>query len=481
VSVVEPLCKDRSYLYLQLADRIGGFIEDGTLRPGERVPSVRRLSSQHDVSVSSVLQAYLVLENRGLIEARPQSGYYVRPRLLAGTVEPAVTRSSPPAEPGRANLFMTRLMRHTEEPGLIQFGSGNPHPSVLPVKKLNRMLGAVARRVSPATNDYDLPAGNLELRRQIARRSLDWGCALATDELITTFGCLHAISLCLRAVAKPGDTIAVESPTWSGLLRLIENLGMKTLQLSTFPRHGICLDATYRSLSLHKVAAFVLTPNFQNPLGSRMPDEKKEALVGALARKGIPLIEDDVFGDLQHEGPRPKVAKAFDKRGMVLLCSSFSKTLAPGYRVGWCVPGKFREKVELLKSSDTISGAVLPELAVAEFLKNGGFDYHLRQQRRHYARQMAKLSAAICEHFPKGTKVTRPTGGFLLWVELPKNIDALELHRAALARKINFAPGPLFSPNRGYRNSLRISCSQPWSEQLEHALATLGQLAGKMS
>ncbi len=477
--MVEPLCKDRSYLYLQLADRIAGLIEVGTLRAGERVPSVRRLSLQHSVSVSSVLQAYLVLENRGLIEARPQSGYYVHPRLLQRPPEPTVTTSSLSAIHGRAGLLMSHLMKSMEQPDMIELGAGGPHPGALPVHKLNRMLASVARRVAPDANDYDLAAGNIELRRQIARRSLDWGCALEADDIVTTFGCLHALSLCLRAVAKPGDTIAVESPTFFGLLQLIENLGMKTLQLSTFPRHGICLDALDGALRLHKVAAVVLMPNFQNPVGACMPDEKKEALVSALARKGIPLIEDDVSGDLNHSGQRPKAAKAFDKKGMVLLCSSFSKTLAPGYRVGWTVPGRFRDRVELLKNSDTISSAVLPELAIAEFLKNGGYDHLLRQQRRRYARQIQQTTAAICEYFPRGTKVTRPTGGFLVWVELPKSIDALQLHRGALAHKINFAPGPLFSPKQGFKNFLRISCTQPWSEQLEHAVMTVGRLAGK--
>jgi DNA-binding transcriptional MocR family regulator len=477
--VIKPLTNHRSYLYQQLADRIAALIEHGTLRPGDRVPSVRRLSTQHNVSVSSVLQAYIVLENRGLIEARPQSGYYVRPRFLAGLPEPTVTEPPLAAIKGEVGELVARLLRCSDDPGVVQLGSASPDPATLPTGKLNRILAGIARRAAPGLLDYNYPAGCADLRREIARRSLDWGCALDADEIITTAGCMDALRLCLRAVTKPGDTVAVESPTFFALLQLIDSLGLKTLQLSTFPRHGACLDALDYATRRHKVAAVVLTPNFQNPLGACMPDEKKQALVEMLARKSIPLIEDDVFGDLHHGPARPKVAKAFDKKELVLLCSSFSKTLAPGYRVGWAVPGRYRAQVELLKRVDYISGATILELAIAEFLKTGGVAHCLRQQRRAYARQMQQMIDAISEHFPTGTKVTRPTGGFLLWVELPGATNALDIHRAAAAHKINFAPGPLYSPKQAYRNCLRLSCTNPWSAKLEHALATLGQLAEK--
>jgi DNA-binding transcriptional MocR family regulator len=468
-----------SRLYEQVADRLAVMIDQGTLRPGDRVPSVRGLSEKQGVSVSTVLQAYMLLENRGVIEARPQSGFYVRHRFREMPPEPAKTAAASAASRVSIDDLVTEFLRSALDPGIVPLGAGCAGPELFPTEKLNRVMASVARRAGAAGNQYEFAAGNAELRREIARRSLDWGCALSSEEIITTCGCMEALNLCLRAVAKPGDTVAVESPTFFGVLQAIGSLGMKALELATYPRHGVCLDELEGALRRHKVAAVLLTPNYLNPLGSCMPDEKKKKLVELLARREIPLIEDDIYGDLPHEGARPKAAKAFDKRGLVLLCSSFSKTLCPGYRVGWTSPGRFRDKVERLKFTNTIASPVLPQLAVAEFLRNGGYDYYLRRVRRSYAHQVRVMIDAVTKYFPEGTKVTRPTGGFLLWVEFPKWVDSLQLYRDALERKISITPGPLFSPKQGYRNFIRLSCGQMWSERIEQAVITLGKLAEK--
>ena len=278
---------------------------------------------------------------------------------------------------------------------------------------------------------------------------------------------------------KPGDSIAVESPTFFGVLQVIESLGMKAVEVGTYPRNGMCLDELSAAIRRHKIAAVILTPNFQNPLGALMPDEKKKVLVELLAKEEIPLIEDDIYGDLQHEGPRPRAAKTFDKKGLVLLCGSVSKTLAPGFRVGWCAPGRFKDEVERLKFGNTISSPVLPQLAIAEFLQNGGYDHHLRSIRKNYAQQVRQMHEGIAKYFPDGTKVTQPKGGFVLWVELPKNVNTLDLFEKAAAQKVSIAPGPLFSPKPNYKNFLRINCGHPYTPQIEHAIMILGQLAGK--
>jgi DNA-binding transcriptional MocR family regulator len=241
----------------------------------------------------------------------------------------------------------------------------------------------------------------------------------------------------------------------------------------------MCLDELSAAMRRHKIAALIVTPNFHNPLGALMPDEKKKALVEMMAKREIPIIEDDIYGDLQHDGPRPKALKAFDKQGLVLLCSSVSKTLAPGFRVGWCVPGRFKDKVELLKFANTCSSPVLTQLAVAEFLQNGGYDYHLRKIRKSYAQQVRLMHEAIGKYFPDGTKVTQPKGGFLLWVELPKGLNALDLFEKAAEQRVSIAPGPLFSPKPNYKNFLRINCGYPFTPQIEHAVMTVGRLAAK--
>lgn len=473
-----PTLQDRdAYLYEQAADRIATLIDRGTLRPGERVPSVRRLSTQLRVSISTVLQAYFLLEDRGFIEARPQSGFYVklRPRDLPPEPKPS-NPSLSATEVGVAEL-LAKVFQAARNPDFVPLATAIPSPGLLPTKQLNRIMAWVAGHQGEQGMNYDFPPGNEALRRQVARRSLDWGCSLSPDDIVTTCGTMEALNLCLRAVAKPGDTIAIESPTFYGILQA--SLGMRALEIPTHPRDGINLEALEYAIKKNKVKACLLVPNFNNPLGCCMSEGNKKELVEMLGRHEVPLIEDDIYGDIYFGATRPKAAKAFDKEGMVLLCSSFSKTIAPGYRVGWAAPGRFKSKVEHLKSMNTIATATLPQMAVARFLENGGYDRQLRKLRKALATQVQRVTLAIRQYFPEGTRVTRPAGGFVLWVELPKAVDSLELYRKALEKKISIAPGPIFSAKQKYQNFIRLSCGQPWSDTLEQALKTLGRLAGK--
>jgi DNA-binding transcriptional MocR family regulator len=467
-------------LYARVATRLGDLIEDGVLRAGDRIPSIRRASRQHKISVTTAVQAYLELENRGLIEARPKSGFFVRyrPHHLLG--EPQTSQPARRALPNESTTLMTKLFDATMRQDVVQFGAGLPSVSLLPVQKLNRMLAAVARRAGPASLQYDMPPGCLALRRALAGRALDWGVKIAPDEIVTTSGCMEAMMLCLRAVTKTGETVAVESPTYFGLIQLMEQLGLKALEIPTHPRSGMDLDALERSLRTTRVAACLVIPNFNNPLGSVMPPAAKERMVAMLARREIPLIEDDLYGDL-HFGPeRPHVAKSYDTKGLVMLCGSFSKSLAPGYRVGWMMPGRFLEKAKGLKFTSTGATATLPQLALADYMANGGYDHHLRALRRALKRQMEQISHTVAETFPREIKMTRPTGGIVLWVELPARVDALRLHAKALAEKISIAPGPMFSPRQNFRNFIRLSCGEPWSPKIERAIGVLAYLVKQM-
>jgi DNA-binding transcriptional MocR family regulator len=465
------------HLYEHVAHQVMSLIEQGILRPGERIPSVRKFSLQHNVSISTVMQAYYLLEDRGLIEARPQSGYYVRNCFRELPPEPQISHPPLSASHVRIGDLFMKIFETFNRPDIIQLGVASPHPELLPSKRLNRTLGAILRRGDHAGNSYGEVMGHRQLRHQISRRALDWGCHFSDNDLLITFGCAEAVNLCLRAVAKPGDTIAVESPTYFGLLQIIENLNMKALEIATDPKEGISPEALEAAIRKHKMKACLLMPTFHNPLGSFMPEENKRRLIKLLSQHEIPLIEDDVYGDLYHGAARPKPMKAYDKHGLVLLCSSFSKTLSPGYRVGWTAPGRFKAQVLRLKISNTVSTATLPQMAIAELLQNSGYDHYLRKIRKAYAAQVQLTTQAIKKYFPEGTKVTRPTGGFLLWVELPLSVDAMTLYQKALAEKISIVPGHLFSAKQQYRNFVRLSCGQPWSAELERGLATLGELA----
>ncbi len=469
-------------LYQQVAEDVAQLIRAGTLRPGDRVPSVRRASEQHGVSVTTILQAYLLLEDRGLIEARPKSGFFVRSPQAFQTraQEPEVSRPPSAVTAVTVGGLQSRLFQATRLPGVIPFGNAAPGPELLPTEKLNRTLASVVRRAGNRAVSYDMPPGAESLRREIARRLLDAGSRLAPQDIITTSGGTEALILCLRAVTQPGDIVAVESPTYFGVLHAFEELKLRAIEIPMHPATGMDLEALEQALARQKIAACVSVPNFNNPLGSLMPEEHKKRLVDLLAARDIPLIEDDIFGELHYGAQRPRVAQSFDERGSVLLYGSFSKTLAPGYRVGWVAPGRYLEKVKTLKLVSTLATATLPELAIAEFLSSGGYDHYLRSARRTYEGLVERMSTAITAAFPQPVRISRPKGGFLLWVELPPTVDALKLDDLALEEKISIAPGPMFSAEQGFRNFIRISCANAWTPKIERAVARLGALVRRL-
>lgn len=463
-------------LYRAVARDLARLIEQGTFRPGQRIPSVRALRRQLGVSVSTVVEAYALLEERGLVEARPQSGYYVRVRPAARLAEPGPSR--PPMSPTRVSVaeLVMMVLRDTGNPDLLQLGATVPHPSLLPTEELHRALARVARRHPTLGSAYHMPLGCEALRAQLARRALEAGCSLSPDDIVVTSGCQEAITLSLRAICRPGDAVAVESPTYYNYLQAAEVLGLRVVEIPTDPRDGLSLEALRFALDQGPLAACLTIPNFNNPLGACMPDERKRELVELLAEREVPLIEDDIHGDLGFARERPKAAKAFDRKGLVVLCSSFSKTLSPGLRVGWVAAGRFQAAVEHLKVVSNLATATLPQLAAAEFLAEGRYERHLRRLRAVSERNMEALSRAVAKHFPPQTRMTRPRGGFALWVELPEGTDVLELYGKARRRGITVAPGPIFSAAQRYRHFLRLNAGH-WSDRTEEAVATLGALA----
>jgi DNA-binding transcriptional MocR family regulator len=469
-----------AHLYEQVSKRILQLIEGGTLRPGQRVPSVRELSTQQGVSVSTVLQSYRKLENAGWIEARPQSGYYVRQSHQSLPPEPEASQPPLKATSVQISDLVMQVVQVKNHPDMIHLGAATLCPDMMPTRQLNRAMATVTRRTPNLSVAYDIPPGCEALRVQIARRSMNAGCTLTPDDLVITCGCQEALNLCLRAVAKPGDTILLESPTYYGVLQIIESLGMCALELPTHPRDGINLDALEYALEQKEVKACLLSPNFTNPLGSCMPDENKERLVQILERHNIPLIEDDIYGDIAFAPPRPKAAKAFDRGGHVLMCSSFSKTLAPGYRIGWVAPGRYQKQIEYLKIMNTLASASLPSLTIAEFLANGSYDHHLRRVTRWYSERVQCALRGIEQYFPEGTRVTRPAGGYVVWVQLPDGVDALDLFWRALEENISIAPGHIFSAKPKYSNFIRLNCGYHEPPTMERGLRKLGQIVQSM-
>jgi DNA-binding transcriptional MocR family regulator len=467
-------------LYEDLANRLASLIEGGTFRPGERIPSIRQTARQNGVSISTVLQAYLLLEDRGLIEARPQSGYYVRAHPFERLPEPEM--SSPGRDPSQVSLheLVMMVLRDTLNPDLVQLGAALPNPYLLPAEKINRITASLARQSGMEGNRYQFPPGYEPLRVQIAQRAVHAGCSLSPSDIVITSGGVEAIDLCLHATCKPGDIVAIESPMYFGTLQSLEVHRLQALEIPTHPRDGISLDALQFAIDHNPVKAVLVISNFNNPLGSCIPDENKKALVEMLAPREIPLIENDVSGELYFTEKRPLVAKAFDQKGLVMLCSSFSKDISPGLRVGWAVPGRWKAEVEWLKVMTSAATGTLPQMVVAKFLESGGYDHHLRHIRREYARSVALMSQAVMRYFPPGARVTRPSGGFVLWVQLPENVDSLELYKLALQGGITLTPGYVFSATRQFRNFIRLNAAE-WSYPIERGLERLGDMVTELA
>jgi len=467
---------EEAYRYEELAHFITTLVDVGTLMPGARAPSLRSISRERKVSMATAMQAYRLLEDRGVLEARPQSGFYVAHREPAR--QPPKT-SRPPARATSVSVsgVIVKLLEHASDPKLVPLGCAIPSSDLLDASRLDRHLARTAREHGRDYNIYTGPQGDPKLRREIARRTLRWGRALSGDDLVVTVGCTEALILSLRAVARPGDTVAIESPTYFGLLHALEALGLKALELPTDATEGIELAALQEALANKQVAACLFASSFNNPLGCTMPDAKKLAVLDLLARHDVPLIEDDIYGDICFGPERPKPFIALDRRGNTIYCSSFSKTVAPGYRIGWVAAGRHLSRILDAKAAFTLCGAVLPQAAFAEFLASGGYDGHLRRIRRVFAHNIEMTTRAIDRSFPAGTRVSRPAGGFVLWLELPQAVKTRPLFQQALDEGICFAPGEVFSASGRFANCLRLSCGHSWDERIERGVMRLGALA----
>lgn len=467
-------------LYEDVATHIASLIERGALRSGDRLPSVRRFARERDVSIATVLAAYRQLENRELIETRPKSGHFVRQR--AQLAPPP--RSPKPIAPAPAKVTVSdgvaTLVASMRDPSVVPLGAAHLAPDLYPIRAINRLLAGIVRDTGTAGASYEVSPGLLTLRRQLARRSLTWGMSLGEDDFVITSGAMEAMHLALRVTLRPGDSVAVSSPTYFGILHLIEDMGLRAVEIPSHPERGMDIDALQLALRRTKINGIVAIPNFDNPNGALMPHESRVRLSGLLDRYDIPLIEDDIYGDLAWDNSRPSPVKALDRAGRVLLCGSISKTIAAGYRVGWIVPGRYSERVERLKFSQSVATSTLEQMALAEYLSSGAYDRHLRTLRSKLAAQVRAFREAIAASFPAGTSVSNPSGGFLLWIELPPSIDALELQAEAGRRGIAIAPGPIFAAGNRYKSCIRINCGFPWSPAIASAVRTVGELASRL-
>jgi DNA-binding transcriptional MocR family regulator len=471
-------------LYQQIAGPIERAIHSGALRPGDRLPSVRRLSQQHQVSLSTALQAFRWLENRGVVQARPKSGYYVapaQPARQAALPEPQLdTRIDGPSFVSIDDVLQEFLYIVDDPLALPRFHA-MPARSLLPEAKLQHILAGVNRRHPEFASGYGM-TGSAALKHEIARRAVQSGVQLKPEEIVITNGGLEAVYLALRSVASAGDTIVLESPTYFHLLQVNESLGLKVLELPSHPRTGLSLEALdFATQVPGAVRACILLPNFPNPQGSLMPVEHKRRLVAMMAERGVTVIESDIYGEVHFGEQRPPVLKSFDTRDDVILCSAFTKTVAPGYRIGWVAAGRHFVKTQALKMRTSVACPMLQQEVLAQFIRDGGYDHHMRRLRaalKHQARQMAE---AVARYFPPGCGLSMPQGGMLLWIEMPRHVDSREVFALARQDHIGVAPGAAFSTTRRFDHFIRLQCGDPWSPQMDAAIRRLGEIVARVA
>lgn len=443
-------------LHEQVADFIKQSIESGTYKAGERIPSVREMSRQIGASITTVVEAYAHLESDGFLEARPRSGYYVRSRSRWERHPGADDFDLAPTEVKFMALWQ-QIMKDSQRSGVIQLSSGVPDYDLFPAQKLGLCHARVLRRIGRRAIEYDTTQGSPALRTQIAKRAVAGGSMISPGDVTVTTGCVQAVTFALRATCKAGDVVAIESPAFFAYLQVMERLGLRALEIPSHPTDGMNVDVLRYALQQTKVAACLVVPSFSNPLGSCMPLENRQELVSLMAEHEIPIIEDDTYGELYHGKERPRPLKSLDRNGMVLYCSSVSKTLAPGYRVGWVAAGRYQAELESLKFLYTFCCPTSAQEAVAEFLAGSDYDRHLRTFRDTLAQRVAIMCDFVQRYFPPGTHVYRPQGGFRVWVQLPSNADSLTLYRNAIDEGIQIMPGYICSTSSRYKNHIMLN------------------------
>jgi DNA-binding transcriptional MocR family regulator len=473
---------EKEYRYQALSREIEQRILQGTYHAGEKLPSIRTLHRRLNVSISTVYKAFIELEAMGWIEARPRSGYYVAPVTLGRIPAPDFRPQDFP--PGRVQLssMINSVVSALNNPDLLPLGSTVVDAALLPTGKLAGYMKGISRKKMMALLNYSFSEGEAELRRMIALRAIGVSEALSVEDVIITHGCTEAVSLAILTTTRPGDIIAIETPTNFSFLQLLKELGRKVLEVPTDPRRGVDPDALRTCLRQNPIRACLFMPNFHNPLGALMPDDRKQAVVELANRHEIPLIEDDISAELHFTGPRPRPLKYFDRKDLVLTCSSFSKTLAPGLRTGWILPGRrFKPRIQRLKAGTSIANSTLDQYLIARFLASGAYERHLRSLRNTLKQQAIQTAVAIQKYFPPDTRMALPRGGSLLWVQLAAAVDGVELYRRALDSHISIIPGAVCSNSAQFNNYIQISFGLPFTPAVEAGIRTLGSLIVAMN
>jgi len=470
-----------SFLYQQVIDFIDYQQKSGAFLFGEKLPSLRKLSRQLDISVPTVKQAYIELERQGRVCARPQSGYYLTAQQVR-TLKPRPAKWShcTPSEV-KCRSLIEQVYEAVHLPNTVALGISNPVEAHPPDKALARLMRSVLSKVAEKAVSYGPVNGDMKLRMQLAFRYQEQGVSIDPSDIVITNGAQEALSIALQCVAQKGDVIAIESPCFFGIIELIESLGMKALEVYTCTEDGVCLDELTKSIKKHSISACLFSTAINNPLGSMKSDKQRQEIVCLLEQNDIALIEDDVYSDLYFTDTKPKPAQLYSEKGLVMTCSSFSKTAAPGYRTGWLLPGKYEEQAKRIKRAQSSSTPMLQQWTLHDYLASGDYDRHLMLLRKILVYNCERMRSLIAESFPKEVCISKPQGGSVLWVRCQSHVNTSDFFNQALEQGVSFAPGVIFSPSGKYKNYMRISFGVQWSDKIEQAVVLLGQLVKQHS
>lgn len=464
----------KDVLYLKIANSVTEQIKSETLQFGDRLPSLRSAQKLYNVSLNTVKQAYMELESRSLVESRPKYGYYVSQTSQRKLALPSIAKMKVSEGKNSPEDLIGKVFGSIAGTDVTQFALGIPGKSLLPVAQMKKCMINVIKGKHDSGTNYEPVQGSEKLRREIAKWSIVMEGKITEDDLVITSGAMNGVYNCLMAVTQPGDSVAVESPVYFGILQAIQLLGLKAVEIPTHPITGVDLDALKKVMPKLSACCFVV--NYNNPLGFQMPDENKKQLVKMLTEHNVPLVEDDVYGNIYFGAGRPKPCKFYDEAGIVMWVGSVSKTLAPGYRVGWVAPGKFKEKIIRQKLVQTVSSPSLFSDVIADFLEHGRYDHHLRMFRKKLYANYLQIQKSVMQYFPDNTKISEPKGGFMLWLELDKRICTEDLYDEAVSQKVNFAPGRMFSQYNQYQNCMRLNYALEWTDRVESDLEKLGKM-----
>lgn len=470
-------------LYEKFANELIELIRNGTLKGSEKLPSIRQASQRYGISQATVIEAYYLLETQGIIYAKERSGFYIKPAFKQKFKKPTQSNESTHETAVEVSDFIFAILTNLKDPDTIQLGSAFPNPKLFPIADLTKSMHKSLADLIDCPNELitDLTRGNTELIRQIALRYALSGTPIDQEEIVITNGAMEALSLSLQVLTKPGDLVAIESPAFYAVLQILERLQLKAVEIPVNAEHGLDLTALKTSLENFDIKALVLMTNFHNPLGVTLSAKQQNKLIKLIEQYQLPTVIDDVYLELYYSKNPPNSLKALDLSGLVIHCSSFSKCLAPGFRIGWAAGGLFTDQIKRIKLMSTISPSMPSQLALSHYLQHKNYDRHLQKLRYILSLSQQKMLSAIANYFPKNIAVTKPEGGYFLWIELDPSIDALALYNKALAHKISIAPGPIFSASHQFNHCIRLNYGAEWDNELENAMKTLGKIIHDMS